>query len=88
MDIPPDTSMRCALTQRLSSDSSDAIIGPMSLGSPTRRPQLFRKACFSVSTKSSNSVSARSRRLPRMKMVGAALEFSPGNGYRDQGDHA
>ena len=33
---PPDTSMRCALIQRLSSDSSEAIIGPMSSGSPGR----------------------------------------------------
>jgi hypothetical protein len=27
MDMPPETSMRWALTQRLSSESSDAIIG-------------------------------------------------------------
>src|ERR1700747_1487823 len=29
-DIPPETSMRCPFTQRLSSESSAAIIGPMS----------------------------------------------------------
>ncbi len=34
--MPPETSIRCALTQRLSSVSSDAIIGPMSSGSPGR----------------------------------------------------
>jgi len=30
MDIPPETSIRWALTQRLSSVNSEAIIGPMS----------------------------------------------------------
>ena len=34
--MPPETSMRCPLIQRLSSDSSEAIIGPMSSGSPAR----------------------------------------------------
>lgn len=33
---PPETSIRCAFTQRLSSDSSEAIIGPMSSGRPGR----------------------------------------------------
>jgi len=32
MRMPPETSIRCALTQRLSSDSSEAIIGPISSG--------------------------------------------------------
>jgi hypothetical protein len=36
VDMPPETSMRWALTQRLSSDSSEAIIGPMSSGWPTQ----------------------------------------------------
>src|SRR4029077_20838481 len=36
IDVPPETSIRCALIQRLSSVSSDAIIGPMSSGSPAR----------------------------------------------------
>jgi hypothetical protein len=35
-DIPPETSIRCPFTQRLSSDSSAAIIGPMSSGTPAR----------------------------------------------------
>src|ERR1035438_4454055 len=35
-DIPPETSMRCPFTQRFSSDSSAAIIGPISSGRPTR----------------------------------------------------
>ena len=33
--IPPDTSMRWPLIQRLSSESSAAIMGPMSSGCPT-----------------------------------------------------
>jgi len=32
MFMPPEASMRCPLTQRLSSESNDAIIGPMSSG--------------------------------------------------------
>ena len=33
-DIPPDTSMRCPFTQRLSSESCAAIVGPTSFGTP------------------------------------------------------
>ena len=36
MNMPPETSIRCALTQRLSSESSAAIIGPTSSGKPAR----------------------------------------------------
>lgn len=34
--MPPETSIRCALIQRLSSDSRGALIGPMSSNSPAR----------------------------------------------------
>jgi hypothetical protein len=34
--VPPETSMRWALTQRLTSDGIEAIIGPTSPGSPAR----------------------------------------------------
>src|SRR5690606_31492470 len=34
--IPPETSMRWPVTQRLSSDSREAIIGPISSGTPVR----------------------------------------------------
>jgi len=34
--MPPDTSIRRALIQRFSFDSSAAISGPMSLGTPVR----------------------------------------------------
>jgi hypothetical protein len=40
MDMPPETSMRWALTQRFSSESSDAIIEPMSRAACPFRYQL------------------------------------------------
>ncbi len=34
--MPPETSIRCPFTQRFSSESNAAIIGPMSSGTPAR----------------------------------------------------
>src|SRR5580700_6617577 len=41
MATPTATSMRCALTQRLSSESREAIAGPRSSGTPARPSAVF-----------------------------------------------
>src|SRR5260370_13672495 len=48
-DIPPETSIRCPFTQRLSSDSSTAIIGPLSSGTPTRPNAVIFATCLLMS---------------------------------------
>src|SRR5260221_7206564 len=52
-DMPPETSMRWALTQRFSSESSDAIIGPMSSGGmpsqiPVKSNSTFTPGLFPI----------------------------------------
>src|SRR5260370_20505219 len=52
-DMPPETSMRWALTQRFSSESSDAIIRPMSSGGiasqiPVKSKSTFTPGPFSL----------------------------------------
>ena len=60
-DIPPDTSMRCPFTQRLSSESSAAIIGPISSGTPAR-PNAVISATRLL-------ISGLSRTMPPLKSV-------------------
>src|SRR5580658_3105553 len=61
MDMPPEASMRWALTQRLSSESREAIIGPMSSGRPTR-PSAVMSATRLL-------ISGLSRTIPPLKSV-------------------
>ncbi len=44
MPWSPDTSIRRAVTQRLSSDSRLATIGPMSSATPTRPSEAYKYA--------------------------------------------
>ncbi len=61
MAWPPETSIRWALTQRLSSDTSEAIIGPMSSGRPGR-PRAVTSPMWRFT-------SALSRTTPPLKSV-------------------
>jgi hypothetical protein len=64
MDMPPEASMCWALTQRLSSESSEAIIGPMSSGRPTC-PSAVMSATRLL-------ISGLSRTIPPLKSVAIA----------------
>ncbi|EDS6438924.1 NmrA family NAD(P)-binding protein [Salmonella enterica] len=55
MVCPPDTSIRCAVTQRLSSRSRLATIGPISSGTPTRPSAVIAANCALTSALSRTS---------------------------------
>ena len=62
--IPPETSIRWALTQRFSSESSDAIIGPISSATPARPS--------AVISATQRLTSGLSRTTPPLKSVSTA----------------